>query len=172
MKRSLKWVLLLLPIVAIVVLLDQWTKSLVKSAIPVGASIVPPTFLGDFLQILHWKNTGAAFGIFQNANLILMILGILIIIVLTSYYFLMKDDNLLIRIGLSLAIGGAIGNLIDRVTQGYVTDFISLGHFPIFNVGDSAVTVGVGLMVLALLLETNHKKPLSEENTGSMDGNA
>ena len=172
MRQSVKRLLLLLPIVAVVAVLDQWTKTLVKNAIPVGTSIVPSTFLGDFFQILHWKNTGAAFGIFQNANLILMILSMLIIIVLTWYYFSTKDNNLLIRIGLSLAIGGAVGNLIDRITQGYVTDFLSFGRFPIFNIGDSAVTVGVGLMVLALLLENEHRKQSDKVTPESMDGHA
>lgn len=172
MKQSVKRLLFLLPIVAVVVFLDQWTKSLVKNAIPVGTSIVPNTFLGNFFQILHWKNTGAAFGIFQDANLILMILGILIIVVLTWYYFSTKDNNLLIRIGLSLAIGGAVGNLIDRIAQGYVTDFLSFGRFPIFNVGDSGVTVGVGLMVLALLLENEHRKQPDKEIPESLDDHA
>lgn len=171
MKPVKKLVLLPLLIVPVIVILDQWTKNLVRLAIPVGESIAPVSFLGNFFQILHWKNTGAAFGFFQDANLILMILGSLIVVVLTIYYFSMKEVNLLIRIGLSLAIGGALGNLIDRVSQGYVTDFLSFGRFPIFNVGDSAVTVGVGLMVLALLLESNHKKPIAEDAAASKDEN-
>ena len=171
MKPIAKRVLLILPIVAIVIGLDQWTKMLVRKAIPVGGSIAPLGFLGDFFQILHWKNTGAAFGIFQNANLILMVLGSLIVVVLTWYYFSMKENNLLIRIGLSLAIGGAFGNLIDRITRGYVTDFLSFGRFPIFNIGDSAVTVGVGLMVLALLLESKSKKIVPEDAMATKDGN-
>ncbi|HSN94904.1 MAG TPA: signal peptidase II, partial [Anaerolineaceae bacterium] len=108
---------------------------------------------------------------FQDANLILMILSSLIVVVLTGYYFTMKDNNLLIRIGLAVAMGGALGNLVDRVTQGYVTDFLSFGRFPIFNVGDSAVTVGVGLMVLALLLESRHTKPVDEIETAIKDEN-
>ena len=171
MKNISKRILLILPIVAIVIGLDQWTKFLVRKAIPAGESITPVSFLGDFFQILHWKNTGAAFGIFQNANLILMVLSSLIIVVLTWYYFSMKENNLLIRIGLTLAIGGAFGNLIDRITQGYVTDFLSFGRFPIFNIGDSAVTVGVGLMVLALLLESKGKNVAPEDAVASKDGN-
>lgn len=171
MKQVSKRVLLLLPIAAIVVGLDQWTKTLVRNAIPVGGSIAPIDFLGDFFQILHWKNTGAAFGLFQDANLILMFLSSLIVVALTWYYFSMKENNRLIRIGLSLAIGGAVGNLIDRVAQGYVTDFLSFGRFPIFNIGDSAVTVGVGLMVLALLLESKHRKPMAEDATETKDEN-
>ncbi len=171
MKRIAQRLLLLLPIAAIVIGLDQWTKMLVREAIPVGGSIAPVSFMDDFFQILHWKNTGAAFGIFQNANLILMVLSSLIVVVLTWYYFSMKDNNLLIRIGLSLAIGGALGNLIDRITRGYVTDFLSFGRFPIFNVGDSAVTVGVGLMVLALLLESRGKNAALEESVAAKDEN-
>lgn len=172
MNKNSKKILLILPIVAVIVFFDQWTKTLVERTIPIGGSISPVKFLGDFLQILHWKNTGAAFGIFQNANLILMFLTSIIILVLSWYYFSMKESNLPIQIGLSLAIGGAIGNLIDRITQGYVTDFLSLGRFPIFNVGDSAVTVGVGIMVLALLFEAKHKKPSSEDATELKDEDA
>ena len=171
MKQVSKRVLLLLPIATIVVGLDQWTKTLVRNAIPVGGSIAPIDFLGDFFQILHWKNTGAAFGIFQDANLILMVLSSLIVVALTWYYFSMKENNRLIRIGLSLAIGGALGNLIDRITQGYVTDFLSFGRFPIFNVGDSAVTVGVGLMVLALLFESRQMKPSDHAEIATKDEN-
>lgn len=159
MKPKTTLTLLPLVIVPVIVALDQWTKTLVREAIPVGESIAPFNFAGDFFRILHWKNTGAAFGIFQDANLILMILSSLIVVVLAGYYFTMKENNLLIRVGLAMAIGGALGNLIDRITQGYVTDFLSFGRFPIFNVGNSSVTVGVGLMVLALLLESHSKKP-------------
>jgi signal peptidase II len=172
MKQNSKRVVLLILIFAAVVALDQWTKTWVRNAIGIGESIAPISFLGDFFRLLHSKNTGAAFGILQNANLILMFLGFMIIGVLVWYYFSMKENNGLIRVGLALAIGGAFGNLVDRVTQGYVTDFLSFGRFPIFNVGDSAVTVGVGLMVLALLLESKHQKPVKKDEPETKDGNA
>lgn len=171
MKPKTKLTLLPLVLVPVIVGLDQWTKTLVRKALPVGESIAPINFLGDFFRILHWKNTGAAFGIFQNANLILMILSSLIVVVLAVYYISMKENNTLIRIGLAMAMGGALGNLIDRVTQGYVTDFMSFGRFPIFNLGDSAVTVGVGLMVLALLLESRQKNPSDQTETAIKDEN-
>ena len=172
MKPKTKLTLLPLLIVPVIVVLDQWTKTLVREALPVGESIAPLNFLGDFFRILHWKNTGAAFGIFQDANLILMVLSSLIVAVLTWYYFTMKENKPLIRVGLAMAMGGALGNLIDRVTQGFVTDFLSFGRFPIFNVGDSAVTVGVGLMVLALLLESHSKNPEVQVEAAIKDENA
>ena len=65
---------------------------------------------------------------------------------------------------MGLMLGGAIGNLIDRFTQGYVTDFISVGSFPVFNVADSCVTVGVGLLVLATILEENKQRKAKESS--------
>lgn len=170
MKQKLRYLPLLILVAVFVVLLDQWTKSLVRQAIPVGNSIIPFKFIGPFFRILHWHNTGAAFGLFQDANLILMIAAVIIIITLIWYFLTLNGKNMLVRYGLALAVGGAFGNLIDRVKQGFVTDFISVGSFPIFNVGDSAVTVGVGLMILALLLDSR-KHAASQGQNLDVDGN-
>ncbi len=82
-------------------------------------------------------------------------------------YFKSLDEPVLFRVSLSMMLGGAIGNIIDRVTQGFVTDFIAVGRFPVFNVADSAVTVGVGLMLLAIYLQEKKQKSDPEEAEGN-----
>ncbi|MEA4811930.1 MAG: signal peptidase II [Anaerolineaceae bacterium] len=157
MKKQIKWPLVLVLIAGLVIALDQYTKALVRQNLAVGQGFAPIAWLGNFFQILHWKNTGAAFGFFQNANLLLMILTAMITVVLSAYFFSLKEGHAVVKTGLALAIGGALGNLIDRIMQGHVTDFLSFGRFPVFNVADSAVTLGVALMILGMMLEAKHE---------------
>lgn len=145
--------LLLFGIAGLIVALDQWSKWLVEKTIPLGEEVFPIRALAPFFRFTFWKNTGAAFGLFQNASLVLLIVSILIAIDLVWTFHNSQNEPLLFKISLALMLGGALGNMIDRVSQGFVTDFIAVGRFPVFNIADSAVTIGVGLMLLTLLLQ-------------------
>ena len=101
-------------------------------------------------RIVHWNNSGAAFGSFQNGNPVIMLLGIAVVVAILYYYPKVDRGDWTLRLAMTLQLGGAAGNLIDRFRMSRVTDFISIGAFPVFNVADSAITVGVVVLLLGV----------------------
>ncbi len=167
MKKFLKHNGFLLLIAAAVIALDQISKALVRQNIALGQAWAPIPVIGDFFRFLYWQNRGAAFGTFQNAGPILAIVRIAIAIFILGFYQKAEIKDTLMKVALSLMLGGAVGNLIDHFTRGFVTDFVAVGRFPIFNVADSAVTIGVGLMLLDMLIkEKNGSKTDPETELG------
>jgi signal peptidase II len=147
--------LIILITLLIIVTGDILTKNWIRSYPPDGQTIYK---LG-FIRIIHITNTGSAFGAFQGYALALAIVGIIGLFVLSwlgifIYRRYPRFVNIPNRIALGLILGGDIGNLIDRLRfAGHVTDFIDPGFFPVFNVADSAITVGVILIIYAILRE-------------------
>lgn len=144
-------------IAAAIVLADQVTKSVVRQRFELHESV---TVMPNFFDLTRVHNTGAAFGMlnavdfpFKSAALAFVALAALAGVAL--YAAMLPPAQWLARIGLAFILGGAAGNLIDRVTLGYVVDFFDFywrgWHFWAFNVADAAITVGVGLMILDLL---------------------
>lgn len=137
-------------IVSSVLLLDQLTKYLVSTYIsPLDSIEILP-----FLHLVHIRNTGAAFGMFKNfGSSFFILLSIVAIIIVLS---LLKKGTYS-RFGLSLVLGGALGNLIDRIRFGKVVDFIdfSIGdfHWPAFNVADSSLTIGMSVIFFLILIK-------------------
>ncbi len=136
----------------LIVVADQLSKLWVRTNLTVGQSL-PEV---GFPRLTHVNNTGAAFGLFQGQSFPLTIVAIVSIIVLSVYaLFLYRRfpflDNRLAWLGLGLILGGTVGNLIDRLRFGYVTDFIDFGFWPAFNIGDSAIVVGVIMFAYTLL---------------------
>ncbi|MFC1928592.1 signal peptidase II [Chloroflexota bacterium] len=138
----------------LVVAADQPSKMWIRSY-PEGQ----PIFEVGFFRIIHAQNTGAAFGLFQDQSLPLTIVAIIGIIAILLFVFLFSRrfpylESKLGKPTLGLVLGGTIGNLIDRLRLGYVTDFIGVGIWPAFNIADSAITVGVILFAYSLLFLT------------------
>jgi len=166
-KKFLRHNGILFLIAAIVIVLDQITKALVRQNLALGEAWAPIPAIGDFFRFLYWQNRGAAFGTLQNAGPILTVVRIAIAIFIVFFYQKAETKDRLMRVSLSLMLGGAIGNLIDQFMLGFVTDFIAVGKFPIFNVADSCVTIGVGLMLLDMLIkEKNGSKTDPEVKPG------
>lgn len=142
----------LISVAGVVIALDQWTKSLVVSALPFQSSWLPRGLeqLGPYARIVHWNNTGAAFGSFQNGNTVLTALAVLVIVAILFYYPRVDSRDWSLRLAMGLQLGGATGNLVDRLRMGRVTDFISIGSFPVFNIADSAITIGVVILLLGV----------------------
>jgi signal peptidase II len=146
---------ILLPIA--IVAIDQATKAMVRARLPLFAS---RTIIPGFLDFTHVPNSGIAYGLLQNVNfpfktaLIAMVAAAAMISV-GLYAASLARHQLIARIGLALIIGGAAGNLIDRVVAGSVVDFVDVywrtWHFWVFNVADSAISVGVTVMILDML---------------------
>ena len=148
--------------------LDQVTKRLVSSNMSLGESIPAE----GWVRITYGVNTGAAFGLFQDHTLLLTVLSVFAIGFLVYFYRAHSQLHPMFRLALGLQLGGAFGNLIDRVRLGSVVDFIDVGPWPIFNVADSAVVTGVAL--LAFLVFRHASEPQASvpesEDSGSVSG--
>jgi signal peptidase II len=151
-KRLLEFVLPIL-----IVAVDQATKAMVRASVPVHDSV---TIIPGLLDITHALNSGAAFGILSGADfpfktVIIALIATAALIGVGMYAASLSHHQLVARIGLALIIGGAAGNLIDRIVAGSVVDFIDVYwrgyHFWAFNVADSAISVGVTIMILDML---------------------
>ena len=137
----------LLGIVAVWVAFDQITKVIVRESLDRGEHWE----LASFFRFSHITNDGAAFGLLDNMNTLLAVTTVVVIVVLAIYYFVPPLDHWLPRLGLALILGGALGNLIDRLYQGRVTDFINFSHYPAFNLADSGITLGVIAIAVSLI---------------------
>jgi signal peptidase II len=139
-------------IAAVIVALDQWTKWLVRTNIPATESWLPEwlMWLSPYARIVHWYNRGAAFGMFQEGGMVFTVLAFVVIAAIIYYYPQVSRADWPLRLAMSMQMGGAIGNLIDRLTIGHVTDFISVGTFPVFNVADASITVGCVVLLLGV----------------------
>jgi len=144
---------LFLIIAAFVVSLDQISKSWVNSHLDLYETIP----LIGCLSLTHVRNTGSAFGLFANQAFLLALVSIVGLVTILLFYRYLSKSNILGILALSLVFGGAVGNLIDRMRFGYVTDFIDVRlwgdfHWPTFNVADSAITVGSIVLVIFIFL--------------------
>lgn len=154
MNHRLRFYFPFVLITSFVLALDQWTKWLVLNLVPEGTRWLPDSlqFLDGYAGLLRVHNSGAAFGTFQNGNLVFVVLAILVVIAIIYYYPRVSEQDVALRIAMALQTGGALGNLIDRLRFGKVTDFISVGTFAVFNVADSAITVGVIVLLIGVWL--------------------
>ena len=144
----------ILLIAIVIVVLDQLTKIWVRMNIPEGASWLPDSWkwLSPYARFVNWYNTGAAFGMFKDASMVFTVLAFIVIAAILFYYPKVESDDWSLRLALSMQLGGAVGNLIDRLTIGHVTDFISVGTFPVFNIADASISMGAAVLFLGVWL--------------------
>lgn len=137
---------LFLTVIAVVAV-DQFSKFLVASMMDVGQSI---PLIKDFLAITYVRNPGAAFGMFPYRTAFFVIITLVVVTMIIYYYRVLPAGYTLLRLGLALQLGGALGNLIDRVRSVYVVDFIDFKIFPpVFNLADTAIVLGVAIFIFA-----------------------
>lgn len=159
MKSSSRKYLLLILIVGFVVALDQYTKSLVRNNLALGETWVPWEWLAPYARIVHWQNNGVVFGLFQGHPEVFTVLTSVIIVIIMFYYTRIPAGDKFLLTALSMQVGGAVGNLVDRLLfEGHVTDLISIGTFAVFNIADSSVTLGVLVLLVGLYLEEKQLK--------------
>jgi signal peptidase II len=141
----------------LIVAVDQLSKAMIRANVPLHTSV---TIIPGFLEFTHVRNTGAAFGILNYADFpfktaVIAVIAAAALIGVGMYAASLAHHQLIARIGLALIIGGAAGNLLDRVIAGSVVDFVDVYwrsyHFWAFNVADSAITVGVAIMIFDML---------------------
>ncbi|MFV9505827.1 MAG: signal peptidase II [Oscillochloridaceae bacterium umkhey_bin13] len=147
-----------------VVLLDQLSKAWVVNTLgPIPLTQFIPV-LGDQVRIAYAHNTGIAFSMLQGHPELLTGLAIVIITgALIFYATQLPNHRPIVQLIMGLIVGGGLGNLIDRIRLGYVVDFISVGWFPIFNLADSALTVGATLLILLFLREELLAQPADDD---------
>lgn len=132
-------------VIALVLLIDQLTKHTIASGIAPGEA---KRFLPG-VQLVHVRNSGVAFGFFSGGGVVVLVFTLGALVALAGY-FALRPERPLLWLPTGLLIGGALGNLIDRVTSGAVTDFIKLPLWPAFNMADAAITLGVLTLLYAL----------------------
>src|SRR5712692_5993814 len=147
--------LALVGIVALTVfVLDRVTKAWVSENIPLGTA---RPIVGEYVRIVHAQNTGAAFGLLPERTTLLSVLSVVAVLAIVYYYRQIASTSALVSATLGMQLGGAFGNLLDRVTQGYVVDFVDVGvgdvRFWAFNVADSSIVVGIVVVTIALWYE-------------------
>ena len=140
---------------------DQVTKYLVRENMAIGESWPAE----GFFRLTHGTNTGSAFGLFQDQTVILTIASVFAIGFIVYFYRSHSDRTWITKFTVGLLLGGAVGNLIDRLVAGRVTDFIDVGPWPIFNLADSSITVGITLLIASLVLTSGRadEPPVHEE---------
>ncbi|HDV6253810.1 TPA: signal peptidase II [Staphylococcus pseudintermedius] len=149
-------------ITLIILIGDQLTKFIIRTQMTLGESfaVVP-----KFLYITSHRNNGAAWGILSGKMTFFYIITIIVLIALIVFYIKEAKNNMLMQIAITLLFSGALGNFIDRVSSGEVVDFIDtviFGYdFPIFNIADASLTIGVVLLIIVLLKDQNQKGKVS-----------
>lgn len=158
-----------------VLVLDQWSKWMIESHL---ASYTSWPVIPDLLNFTHVQNTGVAFGLFAAqgsflGTLALTLLGLAALGFVGYYFWLIPRHDRILLVALSLVIGGAIGNLLDRVMNGGVTDFIDFYfgsyHWHTFNVADTAISIGIGLMILGTILQRGETEPAAPSSTATQE---
>lgn len=132
----------------VVVAFDQLTKALVMRSLVPGQSI---PIIQDVFHLTYVLNPGAAFGILSNQRMFLLITGAVLILTTAYFYPLLKKSDGCLRVGATAILSGAVANLIDRIQTGFVVDFFDFRVWPVFNVADIAIVVGMGFMIYSIL---------------------
>jgi signal peptidase II len=144
---------ILLGLAVLVLFLDQLTKAWVSTSLPEGGWWSPLPGLWRVFRITHITNSGAAFGIFPNQGNFFVFVAVIVALAIVLYYRYLPVGGWLVRVSLGLQLGGAIGNLLDRLRYGHVVDFIDIGFWPIFNLSDISIVIGVAILAYCLWRE-------------------
>ena len=152
LRRAAPW----LALAATAVALDQGTKAIVRARLELY-EVWPAGW--EIIRFQHIQNTGAAFGILQGAGTFLVVTTFIVIAGMTAFLLTLPSHGRLYHVALALILGGAVGNLIDRLRLGAVTDFIDPTHYPAFNLADSCIVCGVALLAYLSFREGSESPP-------------
>ncbi len=159
----------ILAIVAVLVL-DRATKIWAAANLPYQVPVTVIPGLENIFTLTYIRNSGAAFGLFPQAATLFAIVKIVVVIGLVVWYNQLPVQHFLVRVAVGMIQGGAVGNLIDRLTTGSVVDFLHFHFWPIFNVADSAVSVGVVILAAYMLLDDSQAPARSKVEALGPDG--
>jgi signal peptidase II len=166
-KKFLSTYWLLFLVAGVVIAADQITKAYIRANFTEGVDMWAPwPWLMPYARILYITNTGVAFGMFQGMGSIFMVLAIIVSVAILYYFPHVPAADWTLRVAMGLQLAGAMGNLIDRVLfQGRVTDFISVGDFPVFNIADASITIGVLILLLGITIQEQQQKKTAQRVT-------
>ena len=142
-------------ITIVVLLLDQFIKYMINKFMEINTSI---KVISNFFSIFYVRNKGAAFSILEDSTILIIIISVIFIVILDSYIKKEKNFTPLSVLSLGMIMGGIFGNLMDRVIYHSVIDYLSFGNFPVFNLADIGITVGVGLLIISEILKIRKDK--------------
>lgn len=162
-KASWKQMAVVLIVAFVVILLDQVSKRYIEANVVYNTSWMPLDWLAPFFQITHIGNTGIAFGLFSGGSMIFALVAFFVTGAILYFAYTLPSGYMAMRIILGVILGGAIGNLIDRLRQGYVTDFLDFGPWPVFNVADMAVVFGAIALAILMFYEEHQLKAAEKE---------
>ena len=162
MKKLLKGYAFLFSIAGTIVILDQWTKSLIRQNLGMGEVLPIADWLDPYARIVHWYNTGVSFGMLQGSNDIFKIFILAVVVAIIAIFPQISKEDWTLRLAMAMQLGGAFGNMLDRFMVGHVTDFISIGNFPVFNIADSSITIGVVVLLLGFWLQERKEKQVAK----------
>lgn len=143
----------ILLLAAFVVIIDQWSKYYVELHMHLGMSI---PLIENVFHLTYVLNPGAAFGMLEHRTSFFIVIASLLVAAVIYFYPRIPPGHRILRIGIGLQVGGAVGNVIDRVKTGYVVDFFDFRIWPVFNIADMAIVGGVGMIILSIL--QSHEK--------------
>jgi signal peptidase II len=146
-------ILLTFVIAGFILTLDLVTKLIIENNLEVNESYVPYEAIESFFKITHVSNTGAAFGLFPSGSQVITVIAIIVSLVIIVYNMRLPANHRLFRVALGLQLGGAMGNLMSRVRIGQVTDFLDFGPWPVSNIADISIVLGVILLAYLMLFE-------------------
>ena len=157
----------ILPCTALLALAaDQSSKLAVQHHFP-ACNYLGQTIIPDWLSLSYTCNSGAAFGLLANATLLFVLIAVVVIGVIIAYFRFLPANRPWLRLSLGLQLGGALGNLIDRLRQGYVVDFIYFKNMPVFNIADCCIVVGVAILAFHLLFMQSQPAPAADTDQKS-----
>lgn len=145
-------------IAALIVVADQLLKYVVHGALKLGQSI---PLINNVLNLTYVRNTGAAFSLFVGFSSYLVIIGLVVAAAVVYFHYKGPKTNYYMQVGLAFVLGGSLGNLVDRVFRGYVIDYIDIMIWPVFNLADIMINVGVILIAYKLFAEEEKKDAAS-----------
>jgi signal peptidase II len=172
MKRKPSLLRYALFVIALVdVAIDQYTKAWVRNNLVLHESWDPIPWLSRIVTFTYARNTGAAFGLFPSMSIIFVFAALIVVLAIIIYYRRLAETSWFLQVTFGLQMGGAIGNLIDRLTRGYVTDFINFRIWPVFNVADASIVVGTALLAyFAIFLDQSEEEAAAEKDADTSVG--
>jgi len=151
-------------VAGVVIGLDQLSKYLVRTNMVLNTSVPEH----GFFRFTYGTNTGGVFGFFTNQTFLITVAAVIAVVVILLYSRHRMAHSMLMKVSLGMLLGGSIGNLIDRIRLGAVTDFIDIGAWPVFNLADSAIDIGVVLLIIYILFRMR-KDSREGKQVGSKD---
>jgi signal peptidase II len=157
---------------ALVIAADQITKLIIERNLTPYEEWAPIPAIQRLFAITYITNTGSAFGLFPQGSQFFMVVAVVVAIAILFYSRQLEGQQWLLRLGLGLQLGGALGNLIDRLTRGHVVDFVHFKFWPVWNVADASIVVGVAVMAYFLLQESKAEGQSETKDSTQPDADA